>query len=170
MMSGLSGSGKTTVAREIAKQFNAIHLRSDAVRKHLAGIDIEQEGPEDIYHPDMSEKTYDKLLEIGMHLASQGWRVILDAKYDKQQFRKAVMAPANAHNLPLQIIHCDAPMEVLRDRVTERKSDISDATADLLTQQQANAESFTETEQMYAVTIDTSQNWHQNLIPSLLEK
>lgn len=169
MMSGLSGSGKTTVAREIAKHFNAIHLRSDAVRKHLAGIDIEEEGAQEIYRPEMSEKTYDKLLEIGTHLASQGWRVILDAKYDRQHYRKAVIAAANSHNLPLQIIHCDAPIEVLRDRVTGRQSDISDATASLLTQQQANAESFTETEQSYVVTIDTSQDWHQDLIPSLLE-
>lgn len=168
MMSGLSGSGKTTVAREIAKQFNAIHLRSDAVRKHLAGIDIEDEGAQEIYRPEMSNQTYDKLLELGTHLASQGWPVILDAKYDQQHFRKAVIAAANSHDLPLQIIHCDAPIEVLRDRVTDRQNDISDATANLLAQQQANAESFTETEQSYVITIDTSQDWRQKLMSSLL--
>jgi len=37
LMSGLSGSGKTTVARHLARQLGAIHLRSDAVRKHLGG-------------------------------------------------------------------------------------------------------------------------------------
>jgi len=168
MMSGLSGSGKTTVARELAKQFNAIHLRSDAVRKHLAGLDVEQEGSPEIYRPEMSKQTYDKLLELGTSLASQGWPVILDAKYDRQQFRQAVIEAANEYHFPLQMIHCDAPIEVLRDRVTARQTDISDATASLLEQQQANAEPFTETEQSYVLTIDTSQDWQNYLIPSLL--
>ena len=156
MMSGLSGSGKSTVARDIAKQENAIHLRSDAVRKHLAGIDLEASGDETIYRPEMTEKTYERLLEIGVLLASQGWKVILDAKYDRQRLREAVIKEAETHNLPLEILHCYAPMEVLRDRVSQRTGDISDATPSLLAQQQANAEPFTEREQAYVKTIDTS--------------
>ncbi len=156
MMSGLSGSGKSTVARDIAKQENAIHLRSDAVRKHLAGIDLEASGEETIYRPEMTEKTYERLLEIGSLLASQGWKVILDAKYDRQRLREAVIKEAQRHNLPLEIVHCYAPMEVLRDRVSQRTGDISDATPNLLAQQQANAEPFTEREQAYVKSIDTS--------------
>lgn len=159
MMSGLSGSGKTTVARELAKHHQAIHLRSDAVRKHLAGIEIEQVGNQDIYSPEMTEKTYHKLLEIGTLLASQGWSVILDAKYDRQALRQAVIDAANNNEIPLKILYCDAPMSVLRDRVAARSGDISDATPDLLAKQQANAEAFTEAEKDYVVTIDTSQDW-----------
>ena len=155
MMSGLSGSGKSTVAREMAKQENAIHLRSDAVRKHLAGIDLEASGDETIYRPEMTEKTYQRLLEIGILLASQGWKVILDAKYDRQRLREAVITEAESHNIPLEIIHCYAPMEVLRDRVSQRTGDISDATPNLLAEQQANAEPFTEKEQAYVRTINT---------------
>ena len=40
LMSGLSGSGKSTTARHLARQQGAIHLRSDAVRKHLGGISL----------------------------------------------------------------------------------------------------------------------------------
>lgn len=163
MMSGLSGSGKTTVAREIAKQYNGIHLRSDAVRKHLAGIDVEETGSEEIYSGEMNEKTYEKLLEIGVLLASQGWSVILDGKYDKQPLREAVIKEAQAYGLPLQIVHCEAPMAVLRDRLAKRKGDISDASASLLAQQQANADPFLETEQSYLLTIDTTQDWQKHL-------
>ncbi|MDR9404413.1 MAG: AAA family ATPase [Halothece sp. Uz-M2-17] len=166
MMSGLSGSGKTTIARKMAKQQPAIHLRSDAVRKHLAGIDVEETGSEDIYTPEMSEKTYDRLLALGILLGSQGWSVILDAKYDRQDLRQAVISEANQHHLPLQIVYCDAPMAVLRDRVAKRSGDISDATPDLLAKQKANAEPFTATEQAYIVTLDTSQPW-ENLAPKL---
>ncbi|MGB7085845.1 MAG: AAA family ATPase, partial [Phormidesmis sp.] len=33
-MVGLSGSGKSTTARSLAAQAQAVHLRSDAIRKH----------------------------------------------------------------------------------------------------------------------------------------
>lgn len=158
MMSGLSGSGKTTVAREIAKQHNGIHLRSDAVRKHLAGIDVEATGSQEIYSSEMSEKTYAKLLELGTLLVRQGWQVILDAKYDRQHLREAVIATAEKNDVSLQIIYCDAPMEILRDRVAKRQGDISDVTPNLLAQQQANAEPFTQKEQSYLTTVDTSQD------------
>ncbi len=159
MMSGLSGSGKTTIAREMAKQLGAIHLRSDAVRKHLAGIDLEAQGSDDIYQGEMTQRTYQRLLELGCLLASEGWQVILDAKYDQKPLREAVIQQAHTQNLAVNIIHCYAPIEVLRDRVAKRHGDISDATPDLITQQQANADPFTETEKPYLVTLDTRQNW-----------
>ncbi len=170
MMSGLSGSGKTTVAREMAKQDQGILMRSDAVRKHLAGIDIEATGNQDIYSSEMTEKTYSQLLEIGVLLALQGWSVILDAKYDRQALRKAVIETANNKHLPLQILYCNAPMSVLRDRVAKREGDISDATLDLLAKQQANAEEFTALEKDYLFTLDTSQDWKKIISNTILEK
>ena len=159
VMSGLSGAGKSTVARQIARQLGAIHLRSDAVRKHLAGVPLEEKGGEDLYTPAMTEKTYGRLLELGIKLANQGFAVILDAKYDRLALRKEVITQAESHNLPLQILHCTAPEAVLRDRLSSRTGDISDATADLLTAQQAATEAFTEAEQAYVTTLDTTQDW-----------
>ncbi len=159
LMSGLSGSGKTTVARHLARRLGAIHLRSDAVRKHLAGIPLEQTGGADLYTPEMSDKTYNRLLELGITLASLGFPVILDAKYDRQSLRQNAIATSTQHQLPVQIIHCTAPQEVLRDRLFSRTGDVSDATADLLTQQQAAAEPFTDEEQSLVTTLDTTQDW-----------
>ena len=160
LMSGLSGSGKTTVAKNIARNTGAIHIRSDAVRKHLAGIPLEATGSDTIYTLEMSQKTYDRLLELGMILAQEGFTVILDAKYDRIEHRQKVIDAIKSHNIPLQIVHCTAPIEVLGDRLKSRSGDISDATADLLTSQQATAEAFTPEEQVYVTTIDTSNtNW-----------
>ena len=53
---------------------------------------------------------------------------------------------------------CTAPDLVLRDRLSSRTGDVSDATADLLTQQQAAAEPFTDAEQSLVTTIDTTQD------------
>jgi predicted kinase len=52
----------------------------------------------------------------------------------------------------------------LRDRLTARTDDVSDATAELLTQQQATAESFTDTEQSLVTTLDTTQDWTSQLM------
>ncbi|GAB4374445.1 MAG: bifunctional aminoglycoside phosphotransferase/ATP-binding protein [Elainellaceae cyanobacterium] len=156
LMSGLSGSGKTTTARQLAQQVGAIHIRSDAVRKHLGGIPLDQRGGEDLYTAEMTQKTYGRLLNLGFKLARQGYSVILDAKYDRQALRQAVIAQAEEHQIPLQILHCNAPVEVLRDRLHHRTGDIADATADLLVQQ--HLEAFAEAEQPYVKTIDTTQD------------
>lgn len=164
LMSGLSGSGKTTVAKQLAKQINAIHLRSDAVRKHLAGISLSQRGPDELYTPQMSQKTYDRLLELAKMLVRQGFSVILDAKYDRQKWRESAIASARSNSIPLRIVYCSAPIEVLRDRISQRTKDISDATPDLLVHQQATAEPFSEQEQAYVTTIDTSDpDWISQL-------
>ncbi|NJM87821.1 MAG: AAA family ATPase [Hydrococcus sp. RU_2_2] len=156
LMSGLSGSGKSTVARQLAKRINAIHIRSDAVRKHLAGISIDHQGSDELYAPQMNQRTYDRLLELSKMLLERGFSVILDAKYDRQNLREPVINYAQSNNIPLRIIYCTATLEIFRDRISQRKNDISDATPDLLLQQQATAEPFSESEQAYVTTIDTT--------------
>jgi uncharacterized protein len=155
LMAGLSGSGKSTTARALACHTGAIHIRSDAVRKHLGGIPLDQRGSDALYSPEMTQKTYDRLLDLGILLAKRGYPVILDAKYDRQSLRAPVVAIAQAQQIPLQIIHCDAPLSVLSDRLHHRTGDIADATADLLPKQ--FFEPFSPTELPYVKTLDTTQ-------------
>jgi len=157
LMSGLSGSGKSTNARYLARGLGAIQIRSDAVRKHLAGLSLEAEGGEDLYSSEMTQKTYQRLVELGGILAKIGFTVILDAKFDRLQFRKEAMAIAKENQLPFNILYCDAPRSVLRSRLQQRQGDISDATADLLNSQISEAEPFAEEEKNYLTTIDTTQ-------------
>ena len=163
LMSGLSGSGKSTVARQLAQQVGAVHIRSDAVRKRLAGISIHVRGDRDgapssgIYSPEMTQLTYDRLLELGLFLAQQGWPVILDAKYDRQALRQPVLAAANAIQLDVRIVHCTAPVEILRHRLEHRTGDIADATADLLDSQIRSAEPLTEAENAVATVLNTAE-------------
>jgi uncharacterized protein len=164
LMSGLSGSGKSTVAQYLAQKQGAIHLRSDAVRKHLAGIPIDEPGQDNLYSTEMTEKTYTRLLELGLLLAKEGFTIILDAKYDRLLQRQTAISQANNQHIPIKIIQCNAPVSILRDRLNKRQGDISDATADLIAIQQANAEAITIAEQVYVTTIDTSlANWQEQL-------
>ncbi len=157
LMSGLSGSGKSTTARYLARQLGAIHVRSDAVRKHLGGIPLSERGGDDLYTAEMTQKTYTRLLDLGVMLAGLGFSVILDAKYDKQPLRKQAIAQAQEYQIPIEIIHCTAPVDVLRSRLQTRTGDIADATADLLTSQVEQAEAFTEQEKPLVKILDTTQ-------------
>ena len=158
MLSGFSGAGKSTLGKQIATQVNAIHLRSDAVRKHLGGIPLLAKGDASLYTPEMNTRTYDRVLMLAQKLTAAGFTVILDAKYDRVSLRTAVINLAQTQNIPFQILHCTAPDAVLRDRLQQRTGDIADATVDLLASQQAAWEDFTPAERSYVATIDTTQD------------
>jgi len=134
-MSGLSGSGKSTTAGQLAKHSGAIRLRSDAVRKHLAGISIHEKGGDEIYTSEMTDKTYSRLIELGARLATRGYRAILDAKFDRKAKRAEAIAATKPTHLPLTFLHCTAPAEVLQSRVAARSGDIADATVAILAMQ-----------------------------------
>jgi len=158
MLSGLSGSGKSTLGKQIAQSVGGVHLRSDAVRKHLGGIPLLSKGDDSLYTPEMTAKTYQRVLALGAKLAAQGLTVILDAKYDRQSLRAAVVDLAADRGIPVQMIYCTAPADVLRDRLAHRTGDIADATVDLLASQQAAWEDFTPAELVYVTSIDTTQD------------
>ena len=158
MLSGLSGAGKSTLGKRIALEVGGVHLRSDAVRKHLGRIPLSSKGDDSLYTSEMTAKTYQRVLELASKLTAQGWTVILDAKYDRVSLRAAVVDLAVDRGISLQMIHCTAPAEVLRDRLAQRTGDIADATVDLLASQQAAWEDFTLEERQYVMRVDTTQD------------
>ncbi|MGF1457516.1 MAG: AAA family ATPase [Leptolyngbyaceae cyanobacterium] len=166
VMSGLSGSGKSTLAQAISRQLGAIYIRSDAVRKHLGGVPVEARGDDSLYTPEMTQKTYQRLTALGGMLAKQGYTIILDAKFDRAETRQLAIGQAQAHQLPLTFVHCQAPYPVLAERVRARQGDIADATVAVLSTQQF--EPFTETEAALVKTIDTPQALSSQL-QSILE-
>jgi aminoglycoside phosphotransferase family enzyme/adenylate kinase family enzyme len=157
VMSGVSGTGKSTLARQLSRVLDAIQIRSDAVRKHLAGIPLRSRGDTALYSPMMSDKTYEQLLSQGLTLAQAGCTVILDAKYDRVARRASVLAAAAG--LPVTILYCHAPTAVLRERLVLRAAaneDVADATVDLLQRQQELFEDFTAAERSHLVQVDTT--------------
>jgi uncharacterized protein len=134
-MAGLSGSGKSTNAQRLVEQSGAIRLRSDAIRKHLAGVPLHEAAGSEVYSAEMTDKTYSRLIALGAELAAQGYRVVLDAKFDRQAKRQEALDVAQTAAVPVTFVHCTAPADVLMARVTQRKGDIADATAAVLVKQ-----------------------------------
>ncbi|MEM9771043.1 MAG: AAA family ATPase [Cyanobacteria bacterium P01_D01_bin.73] len=165
IMSGVSGSGKSTIAKQLAEIYAQEHgqaqktiiIRSDAVRKHLGNVPLGDRGPASLYTAGMSAKTYQRLQDLGIELVQRGYTVILDAKYDRHALRQSVINAAKGAGIDVKIIACATPREVLAQRLRDRTGDIADATVDLLDQQLANAEPLTAEEMAIAQTIDTTR-------------
>ncbi|MCX8079281.1 MAG: AAA family ATPase [Geminocystis sp.] len=156
LVAGISGSGKTTVARQIAQKINGFQIRSDAVRKHIAGIPLHVKGDSTVYSPQMTQRTYNRLIQLAKTLTLAGYNVLLDAKFDQLQYRQPLLEFALRENIPFTIIHCTAPLSVLAERLHRRQGDISDATPDLLLQQQNQQQPFTDAEKPFLVPLDTT--------------
>ena len=155
LMAGLSGSGKSTLAHPLSLQLPAVWIRSDAVRKQLGGIELHQTGDQGLYSPVMTERVYQTLFNLGKRVSEAGFNVILDAKFDRIQWRSPFIKLAQQQGLNLHLIHCQAPMDVLAQRLHHRQDDISDATVDLLATQQATWQHFTESEKPFVIEVDT---------------
>ncbi len=167
LLSGLSGSGKSTLGKQIAESLCGVQIRSDAVRKYLGGIPLLTRGDDSLYTPEMTARTYQEVLVLGSKLAAQGFTVILDAKYDRQSLRTAVIDLAQSEGIQLDIIYCNVPESVLIDRLAQRTGDIADATVDLLASQQAAWEDFSPIEAKYVTRIDTTEDSLASLLVKL---
>jgi aminoglycoside phosphotransferase family enzyme/predicted kinase len=134
--SGVVGSGKSTVARAAAGRLGAIVVRTDAVRKRLAGLAPTERGAAEIYTPAMSRRTYDECLRLAAEMLAAGWPVIVDGTFSTAAERARARALASRSGVPMTTIWCDAPDAVLADRLWRRAADpgeVSDAGPELLT-------------------------------------
>lgn len=117
---GLSGVGKSTIARELAAwlpgSFGARWLRSDVIRKQA------ETRPD--YAPESRARVYDDMYIRAKAAHSAGTSVIMDATFKDETQRKMVLSAINA---PLTGIWLSAPLETRIARIANRKNDPSDA-------------------------------------------
>jgi aminoglycoside phosphotransferase family enzyme/predicted kinase len=162
-MTGLSGTGKSTVARRLARALGARLFASDVVRKDLAGI----EGPapaawgEGIYRSEWTSATYDRLFALAEVSLRSGTPVILDAAFLATEQRTGAAAAAARANVQLVLVEtvCDEETVAARlaARVAQGRSP-SDATLSIFRQQLASvkADSHQVPDGALAIQIDTT--------------
>lgn len=133
---GLSGSGKSRMGREVAPFIGAAPgaavFRTDVLRKQLAAVDPYERLPSDAYTPDMSARTYRALYDHARRALAAGHSVVADAVFARPEERAAIAQVARDASVPFDGLWLEAPPEVARQRVTERKGNVSDATAAVL--------------------------------------
>lgn len=135
LMHGLPGSGKTHVSQRLLQAEGAIRLRSDVERKRLAGLhmlDNSRAQGLNLYDTATTRRTYDHVLAQARTTLQAGWPVILDAAFLRRDERDQACALARACGVPLGIVHCEAPLEVLHQRLQQRQGDASEADSAVL--------------------------------------
>jgi uncharacterized protein len=153
---GLSGSGKTWASSrwlQAETTGRAIRLRSDVERKRLHGLGATQASgsglDNGLYSPQAHTDTYAHLLERARLLLRAGWSVLVDAAFLRRQEREAFAALAQAAGCPFHILATEAPLAVLRERITARQvrgGDASEATVAVLEKQLGWLEPLSEAE------------------------
>jgi aminoglycoside phosphotransferase family enzyme len=127
LMCGLPGSGKTHAARAIAPPFEAVVLRSDVIRKSLAGLAPTARsgsGPDaGIYTPSMTRRTYATLLEEAEALLRRGQTVIVDATFATAAQRRPFLEAADALGAGCMLVEMTCPEAVARERMRCRAGD-----------------------------------------------
>jgi predicted kinase len=173
-MTGLSGTGKSTVARPLARVLGAAYVRSDVVRKELAGVAgaapaAWQEG---IYAGDVTEATYARLIAAGREAVAAGRPVVLDATFLDPRWREAAAAMAGEAGAPFLLVETVTNAGVLEARLAARSrrgADPSDAdVAVMRRQRQAQAtDPVVVPAGALVATIDTTPAGYVDLDPAL---
>jgi aminoglycoside phosphotransferase family enzyme len=161
LMSGLSGSGKTTVARQLASRGGAIHIRSDVERKRIFGLspmESSRGSDIDIYSEAADALTFGELESLARMLISRGFSVIADATFIKRDLRERFEAVASEMGVPWKIVSCGAPEWVVRERLANRAGDASEAGFQQFLAQKDQIEAFTALEMDQKVDVNTGQD------------
>jgi aminoglycoside phosphotransferase family enzyme/predicted kinase len=131
LVGGLPGTGKTTLATDVARQAGFAVISTDRVRKELAGIDPETPARSafgtGLYTPEWNERTYAACLERADDVLLEGGRVIVDASFREAARRRAFNDLAVARGVRSLLLVCTADPEVVRERLVNRRGGPSDA-------------------------------------------
>lgn len=139
---GLSGSGKSTLAMGLAPEFQPLPgariIRSDTLRKRLAGVAPETRLPASSYSQETSDQVYAAMRSEARLVLSAGYTAILDAAFLRPTERDAVAALAGEWGVPFHGLWLDVPPAVLQARLAVRRGDASDADTAVLAQQMSH--------------------------------
>jgi uncharacterized protein len=131
LVGGLPGTGKSTLAGGLSSATGWPLLRSDVLRKELAGLRPSESAlaafQAGIYGPEATASVYAELLSRAAVLLRSGHSVILDATWNRQCWRDG------AHEVGLRTaadvvgLECEASTELTTIRLTRRSSKGGDA-------------------------------------------
>jgi uncharacterized protein len=137
---GLSGSGKTILARSLAPSLapapGALLFRSDMERKALYGAGEHERLPSSAYRAQVSERVYRMIIEKAARVTRAGHSAIVDAVFARAEERAALEAAAAAIKVDARGLFLAADLATRLQRVGGRTADASDADAEVARKQE----------------------------------
>ena len=167
---GLIGTGKSTLAAALSGITGFELLRSDEVRKKMAGLDMKTHSYEPfgkgIYSDEFFDATYDALFQEAEQRIGKGRGVIIDASFKKEKYRSRAKDMAESLKVPFLLIECRCPDEIIKQRLIKREregEDISDGRWPVFLEQKNNFEDITEISKKEHLIIDTGKALDDNI-------
>jgi uncharacterized protein len=160
LMHGLSGSGKSRLARRLAPRLPAAWVRSDLERKRLHDLDPNLAAATAVgvglYGEEATARTYARLAQIARTALRAGVSIVVDAAFLESDRRQAFIDLAGDCGGRAVVLACEAPPGILRERVQARRNDPSDAGLEVLEAQLARGIEAGPRESPYRIVVDTS--------------
>lgn len=171
---GLMGSGKSALARNLAAILDADVIRTDVLRKELLNIRPEERRlekfGEGIYSEQMSAQTYEKAFEKAKAVLAGGRSVIIDASFKRNDARLRAAMIARESGSGFFAFQCECPGPVVRDRLDRRiksSRDASDGRWELYEQQKRDYEKVAGLPGGAHIIVDTGGSQDRSLYQAL---
>lgn len=168
---GLSGTGKTFLSQKFLEKTPAVYISSDIERKKLLNLSPFEHHFEEfekgIYSKEITEKTYNRLIEKTVEEINYGRDVVLDATFREEKFRIMLEEKLIEFEIePLWIV-CIAEDRVVKERIEKRlrEKSASDALFEIYLKQKERYKISKESDKRRLI-LDTSQD-SQKLISEI---
>jgi hypothetical protein len=122
LVCGLPGTGKTTVAEELAKKTGSHILSTDIIRKELI------RSPE--YSDEEKDMVYGMLFSMAEMMLRDGRNVLIDGTFQKESLRKTAGGIASNTKSEFRIVEVVCDEAIIRKRLSGRCKTCSASDAD----------------------------------------
>lgn len=160
---GLSGSGKSYLARQLALDADLIHLRSDVERKRLFGFNETAHSDSaldaGIYQQNSTQATYQRLLALTEDCLKNEFSVIVDATFLQHAQRDLFHSLAQDLKCSFHILDCQTETVTMQQRIQQRGqqgTDASEANLAVLEKQCQTQQPLSGDELLHTLRIDTT--------------
>jgi len=160
---GLTGTGKSFTARELAFDLGLETVSSDLVRKELTGLAPTERRRnrygEGIYSDAFTARTYEELYRRAETALVAGRGIIVDATFRRRADRETFRQLAARHGARFHLLHVTSPEETIRQRLEDRevrRDEVSDGRWDIYLLQKGEFDPPTGDEAA-TISIDTSK-------------
>ncbi|MFQ5457946.1 MAG: AAA family ATPase, partial [Myxococcota bacterium] len=164
VMGGLTGTGKTRIARDIARRYGAEWVATDVLRKLIAGRDPFEPagaGPgKGLYRPAHRRATMRAVMREASALLRAGRPVVLDGSFQSAGDRAAARRLAARLGVRVHFFWCEAPEAIIRGRFNLRRKRpaISDGTWPVFLSQRRTYDPPVELNSEVLTRLDTSRS------------
>ena len=165
IVGGLAGTGKSTLAKGLAKKLGAELLRTDVIRKELFGAPgVVDSTARDMYSAAARERVYDELFRRAAALNAERISVVLDATFSAVgMIEQARLITAEPRSIWLAV-ECVCPANVAHERIARRLVEERDASKARPEIHDAQRESWAAwPPELPQVRVDTTQNLNEQV-------